>query len=188
MDKRVILAVAGSGKTSYIIDSLRSSNRSLVVTYTENNYKNLHNLIAAEYGCIPDRIRLYTYFSFLYSFCLRPFLSDELGIRGINWDEPPSYTRRIKRTDERYYLNKGQRLYFSRMAGLLAIKGVVPDIKRRLSKYFDSFFVDEVQDFAGHDFNFLCDLPSADMRTVLVGDFWQHTYATSLDSHVVMFT
>ena len=184
MDKRVILAVAGSGKTSYIIDSLRSSDRSLVVTYTENNYKNLHNRIAAEYGCIPDRIRLYTYFSFLYSFCLRPFLADELGIRGINWDEPPNYTRRINRTDKRYYLNKGQRLYYSRMAGLLQIKGVVPDIKRRLSKYFDSFFVDEVQDFAGHDYNFLCDLPSTNVCTVLLGDFWQHTYDTSRDGNV----
>jgi len=184
MDKRVILAVAGSGKTSYIIDSLRSSERSLVVTYTENNYKNLYNRIASEYGCIPDRIRLYTSFSFLYSFCLRPFLADELGIRGINWDEPPNYTRRIKRTDNQYYLNKGQRLYYNRMAGLLQIKGVVPDIKRRLSKYFDNFFVDEVQDFAGHDYNFLWDLPSANVCTVLLGDFWQHTYDTSRDGNV----
>lgn len=57
----------------------------------------------------------------------------------------------------------------------------MPDLKIRLSKYFDSFFVDEIQDFAGHDFNFLCDLASADVRTVLVGDFYQHTFDTSRD-------
>lgn len=186
MDNRVILAVAGSGKTSHIIDSLRSSGRSLVVTYTENNYKNLHDRIASEYGCIPDRIRLYTYFSFLYSFCLRPFLGDELRVRGINWDEPSNDTRTIKKTDDRYYLDKGQRLYYSRMAGLLSVKGLASDVNRRLSKYFDSFFVDEVQDFAGHDFNFLCDLASADVNTMLVGDFYQHTFDTSRDGNVNM--
>ena len=186
MDNRVILAVAGSGKTSHIKDSLQSSGRSLVVTYTENNCKNLLNRITAEYGCIPDRIRLYTYFSFLYSFCLRPFLGDELRVRGINWDEPPEFTLKIKRTDDRYYLDKNRRLYYSRMAGLLSVKGLVPDVNRRLSKYFDSFFVDEVQDFAGHDFNFLCDLASADVRTMLVGDFFQHTFDTSRDGNVNM--
>ncbi len=184
MDKRVILAVAGSGKTSHIIDSLQYSDRSLVVTYTDNNYMNLRKRIAVKYGCIPERIRLYKYFSFLYSFCLRPFLSDELGVRGINWNEPGNYTRGIKKNDDRYYLDNGKRLYHSRMAGLLNVKGVVIDIKRRLSKYFDSFFVDEVQDFAGHDFNFLCELSSADVRTVLVGDFYQHTYDTSRDGNI----
>ena len=157
-----------------------------MVTYTENNYKNLYNRIVAEYGCIPDRIRLYTYFSFLYSFCLRPFLGDEMRIHGINWDEPPDYTRTFKRTEVRYYLDKGKRLYYSRMAGLLGEKKLVPDVKRRLSKYFDSFFVDEIQDFAGHDFNFLCDLVSANVFTLLVGDFYQHTYDTSRDGNVNM--
>jgi DNA helicase II / ATP-dependent DNA helicase PcrA len=184
VDNRVILAVAGSGKTSYIIDSLRSSGRSVVVTYTNNNLKNLHNRIAGEYECIPDRIRLYEYFSFLYSFCLRPYLHDQLKIRGINWDVPPEYTRIFIKTDERRYLDTGKRLYHSRMAGLLSAKDLVPDVKRRLSKYFDSFFVDEVQDFAGHDFNFMCDIASADVCSMLVGDFYQHTYDTSRDGSV----
>lgn len=178
MDNRVILAVAGPGKTTHIIDSLRSTGRSLVVTYTDNNYKNLHDRISSEYGCIPDRIRLYTYFSFLYSFCLRPFLGDKLKARGINWNVPPRFTRK---TDGRHYLDNGRRLYSCRIADLLNTKELMPDIKLRLSKYFDNFFVDEVQDFAGHDFNFLCDLASADVRTVLVGDFYQHTFDTSRD-------
>lgn len=184
MDNRLILAVAGSGKTWNILDLLKSSGRSLVVTYTENNFKNLHNRIAAEYGCIPERIRLYKYFSFLYSFCLRPFIGDELGLRGINLDEPPKHTRKIKRTNTSFYLDKNQRLYYNRMALLLSNKELIPDVNRRLSKYFDSFFVDEMQDFAGYDFNFLCELALADVSTVLVGDFYQHTYDTSRDGNV----
>ncbi|MEQ1838330.1 MAG: DNA helicase UvrD [Candidatus Nitrotoga sp.] len=157
-----------------------------MVTYTENNYKNLHSRITTEYGCIPDRIRLYTYFSFLYSFCLRPFLGDKLRVRGINFDEPPEYTRKLNISDERRYLDKARRLYKNRMAGLLIVKGLMPDVNCRLSKYFDSFFVDEVQDFAGHDFNFMCDLTSTDVLTVLVGDFYQHTFDTSRDGNVNM--
>jgi len=155
----------------------------MVVTYTENNYKNLHDRISSEYGCIPDRIRLYTYFSFLYSFCLRPFLGDKLSARGINWNAPPSFPRTPK-TDSRHYLDNGRRLYSCRIADLLSTKDLMPDVKLRLSKYFDSFFVDEVQDFAGHDFNFLCDLASAALRTVLVGDFYQYTFDTSRDGSV----
>lgn len=41
MDKRVIFAVAGSGKTTYIVDSLSRDKRSLIVTYTVGNYNNL---------------------------------------------------------------------------------------------------------------------------------------------------
>ena len=34
MDKKVIFAVAGSGKTKYIVDELSLDKRSLIVTYT----------------------------------------------------------------------------------------------------------------------------------------------------------
>ena len=39
MDKRVILAVAGSGKSSTIIDKLDENIRALIVTYTDLNTK-----------------------------------------------------------------------------------------------------------------------------------------------------
>lgn len=41
MDKRVIFAVAGSGKTTYIVNSLTADKRSLIVTYTNSNFDNL---------------------------------------------------------------------------------------------------------------------------------------------------
>lgn len=111
-------------------------------------------------------------------------MGDELGLRGINLNEPPKHTRTTKRTEISYYLDKNQRLYYNRMALLLNKKELIPDVKHRLTKYFDSFFVDEIQDFAGHDFNFLSDIALADVCTLLVGDFYQHTYNTSCDGNV----
>ena len=41
MDKKVIFAVAGSGKTSHIVENLSLNKRSLIITYTTANYDNI---------------------------------------------------------------------------------------------------------------------------------------------------
>jgi len=184
MDKRIVFAVAGSGKTSLIIDRLNLENPSLIVTYTKNNLSNLRNKITNKFGCIPSNIRLYSYFEFLHSFCYRPFLALEIGAKGINWNIPPAYTMRIRRDKLAYYLDSGRRLYYNRIAKLLEQKNLLEEINLRIEKYFSCLFIDEVQDFAGHDFNFLSSLCQANIETVLVGDYYQHTFDTSRDGNV----
>jgi DNA helicase II / ATP-dependent DNA helicase PcrA len=53
-----------------------------------------------------------------------------------------------------------------------------------MEKYFDVFFVDEVQDFAGHDFSFLMAISAARINATFVGDFFQHTFDTSRDGNL----
>ena len=181
MDQRVVLAVAGSGKTSYIVDSIDEAKRALIITYTENNYRNLRDRIVGRFGFIPENTRIYTYFSFLYSFCLRPLCGDLYGFRGINWEMPPMSTRRFKQNDLRHYRDQNGRIYASRIASFMINFLLVDDIRQRISKYFDYLYVDEVQDFAGYDFDLLLDVLSNNINTCLVGDFFQHTYDTSRD-------
>jgi DNA helicase-2/ATP-dependent DNA helicase PcrA len=45
MDKSLILAVAGSGKTTLIVDKLNLEERFLLITYTINNTRNLKEAI-----------------------------------------------------------------------------------------------------------------------------------------------
>jgi DNA helicase-2/ATP-dependent DNA helicase PcrA len=45
-------------------------------------------------------------------------------------------------------------------------------------------YVDEIQDVAGHDFNFLLSLARAKIEMLWVGDFFQHTFDTSRDGAV----
>ncbi|MFV1872742.1 MAG: hypothetical protein ACMZ64_05385 [Oleiphilus sp.] len=184
MDKRVIFAVAGSGKTTHIINSLSLDRRSLIITYTENNYQHLRNRIIQRFGHVPDNITIQTYFTFLYSFCYKPFLHYKVRSKGINWDVPPSFTLRLRRTDKRFYLDSSSRLYNNRIAKLVEVENVLGLVRERLSKYFDQFFVDEVQDFGGHDFNLLKELCKAEIDICLVGDFYQHTFDTSKDGNV----
>ena len=90
MDKKVIFAVAGSGKTTYIIDSLTQDKRSLIVTYTVGNYNNLCSKISAKFsGVWPENIWVMSYFTFLYRFCYKPFLSDIVKARGILYEQKP---------------------------------------------------------------------------------------------------
>ena len=69
MDKRVVFAVAGSGKTSSIIDRIDDGSRCLIITYTDNNLRNLKSRIIKKFGRVPKGVRIYSYFTFLYSFC-----------------------------------------------------------------------------------------------------------------------
>ena len=86
----MIFAVAGSGKTTFIVESLVKEKRSLIVTYTNSNYDNLSQKILKKFnGVWPETITLMTYFQFLYRFCYKPFLSDRVKARGIIYERNP---------------------------------------------------------------------------------------------------
>ena len=179
MDKRVIFAVAGAGKTTYIVDKLDLNRRFILITYTDNNIYNLRDKIVTRFGYIPNNITIFSYYTFLHSYCYKPFLSMKLRTKGIDFKTPPIFTMKKKRSDLAYYLSSQNRLYHNRIAKLLEVKEVIEDIKRRLEKYCDALFVDEVQDFGGEDFNFLMAISKANTQMLYVGDFFQYTYATS---------
>lgn len=183
MDKRVIFAVAGSGKTTHIVDSLSKEKRSLIVTYTVVNKENLRKKIEKKYnGVWPDNITLMTYFSFLFRFCYKPFMADLIPARGVVFDKNPD--RYAKKDNIRYYMSDGGYFYSNRLSMILQKNSVMDEIKNRITKYFDEFIIDEVQDIAGRDFTFLEKLMDTDVNQLFVGDFYQHTYDTSRDGNV----
>lgn len=182
MDKRVIFAVAGSGKTTTLINKLTANKRSLIVTYTDNNVNNIRTAIIQKFGYFPANIKLYSYFQFLYTFCYKPFFAQRLNSKGIEWNMPPEFTLRLKRSDKRFYINKNHYLYYNRIA--LICECVDNDIIARIEKYYDCFYIDEVQDLAGHDFNLIKNIIPNNCEVLFVGDFFQHTFDTSNDGVV----
>ena len=74
MDKRVVFAVAGSGKTARLINELDLVKRVLLITYTECNCEEIRRRVLVKFGHLPDNITVCTYFTFLNSFCYRPLL------------------------------------------------------------------------------------------------------------------
>jgi len=61
---------------------------------------------------------------------------------------------------------------------------MMADIRARLERYFDVLLIDEVQDFAGHDFNFSLELCRAGISVLLAGYYYQHTYNTRRDGNI----
>lgn len=183
MDKKLVFAVAGSGKTTHIIDNLTADKRSLIVTYTNANCDNLHKKIIKKFsGKWPENITLLTYFTFLYRFCFRPFLSDEYMTSGVIYER--NSNKFAKQTDLDYYMTRNRYLYSNRLGFFMEQCGIVDNIRDRIKKYFDEFVIDEVQDIAGRDFCFLERLMGTDVNMLFVGDFYQHTFDTSRDGNV----
>jgi DNA helicase-2/ATP-dependent DNA helicase PcrA len=180
MDKTVIFAVAGSGKTTHIINQLTLEKKALIITYTNSNYDNLRRKIIEKWGYFPITIKLVNYFSFLYSFCYRPFLASKYNTKGINWKPNTN----LFAVGQRRYIDSFSRLYSNRIAKFIVENNILQDIIARFSKYFDVLYIDEVQDFAGHDFNFLRDISQTSIDMLFVGDFYQHTFDTSRDGKV----
>ncbi len=183
MDKRVIFAVAGSGKTSYIVKSLTANRRFLIVTYTNGNFDNLTKKIIDKYGGVwPENVTLISYFQFLYRFCYKPFLSDQCRAKGIIFESNPNH--RINQDKRAYYLTPSGYFYSNRLSLFLEKVPVMGEITNRIESYFDVFIIDEVQDIAGRDFTFLERLMGSNVDMLFVGDYYQHTYNTSLDGNV----
>lgn len=183
MDKTVMFAVAGAGKTTYIINQLSSTKRSLIVTYTDGNYINLYRKICDKFGGkFPENVTLMTYFKFLYSFCYKPFWADTVKAKGIFFEN--NQNRYAKQTEYKYYISPNGYFYSNRLAFFLENAHSIDDIIQRLETYFDEFIIDEIQDIAGRDFNFLEKLMSTKINMLFVGDFFQHTFDTSRDGTV----
>src|SRR5690554_176624 len=184
MDKRVVLAVAGAGKTTYVIDQLKEDSRALLITYTDNNTRNLKNRIIKKFGYVPEKIRVLSYFTFIYTYCLKPLYGYELKLKGINFvQQIPSSILRTKKNAREHYIDSTQRIYSNRVSKLLIEFDLMPSVLDRLKRYFDSIYIDEIQDFAANDFNFVCKLSGFESKVVLVGDFYQHTFGTSSDGN-----
>src|SRR5699024_5934318 len=167
-DKVVLNAVAGTEKTSFIIDQLNIEKKSLILTYTINNQNNLKEKIIKKFGYMPENFYVYGYFHFLLNFIIKPLCVEP--ITNILYRNPHySYTSPFTRDKKFVYSNRIAKYIFESL----------PEFKSRMEKYFDNVFIDEIQDLASDDFNWMKSLGEISIPVILVGDFNQHTYDSS---------
>ena len=177
--KRVVFAVAGAGKTTMLVSLLSTEKRTLLLTYTDNNADNLRRRILDRFGTWPENIEVFTWFSFMLSFLIRPFAIENCpSICRLLFEE-----RNIprKETDLRRYVTSDGFAYHSRAFDFVQKYVGVNSVLARMSQFFDEVLVDEFQDFAGYDFDFIELLGRSPLNVVLTGDFFQHTFDTSRD-------
>lgn len=172
--KQLIQAVAGSGKTTYIIEQLEENSENVaIITYTEVNQEVLKEKIREKFkGRIPENIHVFGLFQFIYSFCLTPYLNRRPN--GINFDSLPTNA-----SNQNKYMDSNRRFYKDRLSkALLDYADKIPYILR-IDRYFSKIFVDEVQDLGGDDLSWLFSLNKCKAEILCVGDFYQGIFSTS---------
>lgn len=184
--KRIIVAGAGTGKTTLLKDiaiERCDERRVLYLTYTVANAVEFGATVVGELGYLPASITIMTWFSFLLAHGVRPYPANGFSNRidRILFNEGRALQRGgVHRGDESYYCPKRGVVYRSRLSDLAALcdeqwHGEVTD---RICAIYDTILVDEGQDFAGYDYDILGSMMQKVCEMVIVGDPRQQTYRT----------
>jgi superfamily I DNA/RNA helicase len=187
-NNKLIIAAAGSGKTTHLVnEALKTQNGNvLITTFTDANEGEIRKKFAEKNKFIPANVTVQTWYSFLLQHGVKPYQNYffEPDIRGINLISGQS-AQGIKESDvPRHYFDKQPAIYTDKISKFSlkcnsASKGKVLD---RLSRIYQHIFIDEVQDLAGYDLNLLKELFDSNINLLLVGDPRQGTYSTNNSS------
>lgn len=186
--QKCIMAGAGTGKTTYLLNQALDVSREknvLYLTYTEAAAIHFASRVKAMRGTVPGNITVMTWYSFLLAHGVRPFPYPLPGIlpRGISFVEGKVPQRRgMTRDNPAYYLaNERGDIFSSRLADLACKcnEQVGGDAVNRISDMFDIILIDEAQDLSSYDYDYISSLMHTPATVIVVGDPRQRTYTTS---------
>jgi DNA helicase II / ATP-dependent DNA helicase PcrA len=180
-----VIAAAGSGKTEYLLDAAlaESSKRALIITYTNENLREINSRLWDMSGQRPSNVSTMTWFEFLLRHGVKPYQSYKTTIgriRSINFiSTKPPFSSRSE--FDAYYLDRADNIYSDAVADLAYELDVMSNgrVVSRLEGIYDKLLVDEVQDMAGYDLEVLQRLLASRLQVVMVGDPRQAVYMTN---------
>lgn len=192
MSNRLIIAAAGSGKTTYLVQSaLKESENILITTYTIANELEIRKKFIELVGYVPHNVTIKTWFTFLLQHGVRPFqgalldtkingmilVNQKSGLKFQGKNGPVYY-----REDEinNFYFTKEMKIYSDKITKFVCRceKETKGALTKRISRIFSKVFIDEVQDLAGYDLEFIKALLKSECSLTMVGDPRQVTYHT----------
>lgn len=179
-----VVASAGSGKTTYLVEeALKIVDRNvLITTYTEANESEIKHKFIQRNGCFPKNVIIQTWFSMLLQHGVRPYQGyfTEKDISGMLLIQGQS-AQGIREVEITHYLTTDFQVYSDKLCKL-AIKcnsASGGKVISRLSRIYGHIFIDEVQDLAGYDLELVKLLCASPINVVLVGDPRQGTFSTN---------
>lgn len=200
MAKKVILAVAGAGKTYHICHKIDPTKKNLVLAYTHENIHNIQKELCDAYECVPELTTVMTFDAFVYHNLILPYepsIANHFSVprftsRGICLTDPPPQRIKDKNGEMVYnplyrkkdtfthYVTKKHQYYCATLSelALQVKKGRDSLIKRaaiRLNMFYDSVMIDEFQDFREFDYELIIKLAKHLNNVLLVGDYYQHS-------------
>jgi len=180
---RILIAAAGSGKTWRLVSEAlsRPGSKVLIATYTQANASEIEKQFHDRHGCVPAHVTISTWFSFMLEHGVRPYqgcMTDK-RVAGLHFNQGMSalYT---EDTHIRHYLDEEWEIYRDKVSKFACKCDELSNgrVVARIAGIFDEIFIDEVQDVAGYDLEFIESLMDSRIRMLLVGDPRQGTYST----------
>ena len=204
-NNKLIIAAAGSGKTTYLVQEAMKfrHEKVLITTYTEANEEEIKKKFIRKYKCVPSHVIIQTWFSFLIQHGVKPyqgtfnellFCQEIKGMILCNGNEGKYPVKVNGRTFyhpanentnfAKHYFTTSFKLYSDRLPKFVvrANEATNNELINRISRIYNHIFIDEIQDLAGYDLEILKLLFKADSDVLLVGDPRQVTYLTHHES------
>lgn len=196
MDNKIILAVAGAGKTYSICSMLQKNYRSLILTYTNENVSNIVNELTKQGKYDDSKIKIMTFDSFKYRYILKAYepliigayshteLCDKITIKAppkqwVNGEYNPLYVKKDKighyKSKFGYYCVKFSELIIESDKKTPFLTTAIKNI----NELVDAIYIDEFQDFVGYDFELIMKLYEQFKTCIFVGDYYQHSVKSS---------
>ena len=183
---KLIIASAGSGKTTYLVeDALSHADRkTAIITYTNNNINEIKKKFLKKNGRIPRSVDVVSWYTFLLHECVRPYQRSvylKRRVKTIHYPEGRSAKGAPYSDTEHYYFRHGDEIYADKISRFVIdcernSNGLVT---KRLANIYDEILIDEFQDLSGYDLDLLEVFLRAGIRMVIVGDPRQCTYTTN---------
>ena len=182
---KVIIAAAGSGKTTHIVSQALENPdaRILITTFTIENTEEIKRRFRELNRYIPSNITILPWYSFVLQHLIRPYQRVLYCKRISNLHLISGNSARGTKESniKAHYLSNDETIY-SDKAAKMAVKineKTQGAVINRLQLIFSHIFIDEIQDMAGYDLNILSLLCESKINTIYVGDPRQSTYLTN---------
>jgi DNA helicase-2/ATP-dependent DNA helicase PcrA len=201
-NNKLIIAAAGSGKTTYLINEAMKfkGEKVLITTYTEANEEEIKRKFVKRFKCVPSFVKVQTWFSFLIQHGVKPYqgtFNDILfkkeikgmllndGKYGVKYylkkfgKEIPIPFKEDGEFEQHYFTSTGK-IYSDRLPKFVIKSNNASnnEVISRISRIYQHIFIDEIQDLAGYDLEILKLLFQTTSNILLVGDPRQVTYLT----------
>ncbi len=190
---KLIIAAAGAGKTTYLVNNALSQTKNvLITTYTEANEKEIRKKFIEINGFIPKNITIQTWFSMLIQHGAKPYqdcltdnkingmllVNEQSGVKYKNSRGFPVYFK--EQEVDKHFFSKEYKIYSDKLSKFIIRCNEKSDnsVIGRLNRIYKHIFIDEVQDLAGYDLAIIKLLFESSLNVVLVGDPRQVTYLT----------
>lgn len=203
MAAKVILAVAGSGKTYALSRCIPRGKKALIIAFTHQNVRNIVAELAKSWkerfdAPVPETVQVMTFDSFVYRYLVSPYIktiADHFKVESnsfgdVSLKDPPVVTRisygrsftspKYNKKKLLHYIDATGNFYVSKLTELVLYIGtgkesLVAKCAANLDKFWDLICVDEFQDFREHDYDLIKELMVRCKDMILVGDYYQHS-------------